>query len=53
MAGHMGDRQVTVRNLRVIRVDADNNLLLVEDFISRESLGEESGDPTAPPAAGE
>ena len=33
MAGHMGDRQVTVRNLRVIRVDADNNLLLVEGSV--------------------
>ena len=29
------------------------NLLLAEDFIAREKLGEESGDPTAPPAAGE
>jgi large subunit ribosomal protein L3 len=33
MAGHMGDRRVTVRNLRVIRVDADNNLLLVEGAV--------------------
>jgi large subunit ribosomal protein L3 len=33
MAGHMGDRQVTVRNMRVIRVDADNNLLLVEGAV--------------------
>jgi ferritin len=29
------------------------NLLLVEDYIVRESLGEESADPTAPPGAGE
>ncbi|MDQ2630145.1 MAG: ferritin [Actinomycetota bacterium] len=29
------------------------NLLLAEDFIAREKLGEESEDPTAPPAAGE
>ena len=29
------------------------NLLLAEEYIARESLGEESGDPTAPPAAGE
>jgi bacterioferritin B len=29
------------------------NLLLAEDYIARESLGEESGDPTAPPVAGE
>ena len=27
--GHMGNRQVTVRNLRVVKVDADENLLLV------------------------
>ena len=33
MAGHMGDRRVTVRNMRVIRVDADNNLLLVEGAV--------------------
>ncbi len=30
-----------------------DNLLLAEDFIAREKLGEESGDPTAPPAADE
>ena len=29
MGGHMGDARVTVRNLKVIRVDAENNLLLV------------------------
>ena len=29
------------------------NLLLAEDYIARESLGEESGDPTTPPVAGE
>jgi ferritin len=29
------------------------NLLLAEDFIAREKLGEEGEDPTAPPAAGE
>jgi large subunit ribosomal protein L3 len=33
MAGHMGDRQVTVRNMRVLRVDAENNLLLVEGAV--------------------
>src|SRR5436190_2267929 len=33
MAGHMGDRQVTVRNLKVLRVDAENNLLLVEGSV--------------------
>src|SRR3954470_17291879 len=30
MAGHMGADRVTVRNLKVLKVDADNNLLLVE-----------------------
>ena len=33
MGGHMGDARVTVRNLKVIRVDADNNLLLVEGAV--------------------
>jgi hypothetical protein len=28
------------------------NLLLAEDYIAREKLGEEDDDPTAPPAAG-
>jgi bacterioferritin B len=31
---------------------AKDNLLLAEDYIARESLGEESSDPTAPPEAG-
>jgi large subunit ribosomal protein L3 len=33
MAGHMGDRQVTTRNLKVLRVDAENNLLIVEGAV--------------------
>ena len=33
MAGHMGSDRVTVRNLKVLRVDADNNLLLVEGAV--------------------
>jgi large subunit ribosomal protein L3 len=33
MAGHMGNAQVTVRNLKVVRIDADNNLLLVEGAV--------------------
>jgi ferritin len=32
---------------------SQENLLLAEDYIARESLGEGSSDPTAPPAAGE
>ena len=31
---------------------ASDNLLLAEDFIAREALGDEGADPTAPPAAG-
>jgi ferritin len=31
---------------------AKDNLLLAEDFLSREKMGEEGGDTTAPPAAG-
>ena len=38
--------------LNVVERSKDN-LLLAEDFIARESLGEEGADPTAPPAAGE
>ena len=33
MGGHMGSDRITVRNLRVLRVDAENNLLLVEGSV--------------------
>jgi len=33
MGGHMGAARVTVRNLKVVRVDAENNLLLVEGSV--------------------
>lgn len=33
MPGHMGNVQVTVQNLEVIRVDAENNLLLVKGSV--------------------
>jgi len=33
MGGHMGADRVTVRNVRVLRVDAQNNLLLVEGAV--------------------
>ena len=33
MGGHMGDKRITVRNLKVLRVDAENNLLLVEGSV--------------------
>jgi large subunit ribosomal protein L3 len=29
MAGHMGDEQVTTKKVRVVRADAEKNLLLV------------------------
>jgi ferritin len=32
---------------------SQDNLLLAEEYIAREQLGEEGDDPTAPPAAGE
>ncbi len=38
--------------LNVVERSKDN-LLLAEDYIAREGLGEESSDPTAPPAADE
>ena len=33
MAGHMGAKQITVQNLEVIRVDAENNLILVKGAV--------------------
>ena len=33
MAGHMGCDRVTVRNLAVVRVDADQNLILVKGAV--------------------
>ena len=33
MGGHMGHTRITVRNLKVLRVDAENNLLLVEGSV--------------------
>jgi large subunit ribosomal protein L3 len=33
MGGHMGSDQVTVRNLKVLRVDTENNLLLLEGAV--------------------
>ncbi|HET7589226.1 MAG TPA: ferritin [Solirubrobacterales bacterium] len=38
--------------LNVVERSRDN-LLLAEDYIAREKLGEETSDPTAPPVAGE
>lgn len=33
MAGHMGSKQVTVQNLQVVKVDVENNLLLVKGAV--------------------
>jgi large subunit ribosomal protein L3 len=33
MAGHMGDRQVTVRGLEVVRVDTEQNLLILKGAV--------------------
>ena len=33
MGGHMGSAQVTVRNVKVIKVDTENNLLLLEGSV--------------------
>ena len=33
MAGHMGDEQVTVRNLEVVQIDLEDNLLLVKGAV--------------------
>lgn len=33
MPGHMGSKRVTVQNLEIVRVDAENNLLLVKGAV--------------------
>jgi large subunit ribosomal protein L3 len=33
MSGHMGDEQVTVKKLQVVKIDADRNLLLVKGAV--------------------
>jgi len=33
MAGHYGDEQVTARNLGIVRIDAENNLVLVKGAV--------------------
>ena len=33
MAGHMGNERVTVKNLKIVRVDAEQNLLLVKGAV--------------------
>ena len=38
-AGHMGSRRVTTRNLRVVSVDADNNLIIVRGAVPGAANG--------------
>ena len=33
MAGHMGDERVTVKNLKVVQIDAEQNLMLVKGAV--------------------
>lgn len=33
MAGHMGDEQVTTQNLQIVKIDTENNLLLIKGAI--------------------
>lgn len=33
MAGHMGDRQVTIKNLQILQVDSEKNLLIVKGAV--------------------
>jgi large subunit ribosomal protein L3 len=33
MAGHMGSERCTIRNLKVVRIDKENNLLLVRGAV--------------------
>lgn len=39
MAGHMGHERVTIQNLKVLRVDAERNLLLVEGSVPGPTKG--------------
>ena len=39
MAGHMGGTRVTVQNLEIVRVDAENNLILVKGAVPGPKKG--------------
>jgi large subunit ribosomal protein L3 len=39
MAGHMGDRRVTTKNLKVLRAEPDRNLLLLEGAVPGSTSG--------------
>jgi large subunit ribosomal protein L3 len=40
MSGHLGDRRVTVRNLELVRIDGENNYLLVRGAVPGPVNGE-------------
>jgi large subunit ribosomal protein L3 len=33
MAGHLGDQQVTIRNLEIVQVDVEDNVLLIKGAV--------------------
>jgi large subunit ribosomal protein L3 len=39
MSGHMGDERVTTKNLEVVRVDQENNLLLIKGAVPGAKTG--------------
>ena len=39
MGGRMGNEKVTVQNLEIVRVDVDNNLLLIKGAIPGPKKG--------------
>ena len=39
MPGHMGSEQVTIQNLKIVRVDADDNLILVKGAVPGPKKG--------------
>ncbi|MGB0836368.1 MAG: 50S ribosomal protein L3 [Psychrobium sp.] len=49
MAGHMGAERVTVQRLDVVRVDAENNLLLIKGAIPGATNGTVIVNPTVKP----
>src|SRR5690606_11564724 len=40
MAGHMGAEQVTTQNLQIVKVDAENNLLLIKGAVPGATGGD-------------
>lgn len=46
MAGHMGAERVTVQSLEVVRVDVENNLLLVRGAVPGATGGDVIVKPT-------